>query len=75
MKAADIRVGGRYLTRAVRISGLFGLRTTRGEVRVEARVGDRLYVHWLMADGSIRSERGLPVWMAARQLVAEVKSA
>jgi hypothetical protein len=50
------------------------LRTTRGEVQIQARIGDRLYVHWLMTDGSTRREHRLPVWMNARQLAAEIKS-
>lgn len=72
MKNTEIRVGGHYLTRSVRRRTIFGVRRTRGEVEVLARVGEILYVKWLMIDGSERVEHGLPACMTARQLAARV---
>jgi hypothetical protein len=74
MKSREILMGGRYLTKTITVSGIFGPKKTRGLVEVTGQVNAAglREVKWLTVDGEERKDPTLPRRLPARVFLAEV---
>jgi hypothetical protein len=74
VKIWQVRTGSKYFTKSVTIQGRLGdPRRTRGLVRVDSMEGTTCCVTWLMRDGTIRKETGLPAQLPTSKLLVEVE--